>query len=176
MFILFAVYLILLTWVVLWKLELPYVGVGALREVKLVPFVPSTGYGASAPVEVVANVVLFVPFGLYLGLLAPAWRWWKVAGVLAGASLVLEVAQYSLILGSSDITDLVVNTAGGLAGLGLLARARRRLQERTGAVMTRVCAIGTVLSLLAVGIFVVSPVHYAPLRDVAVVTDSTPRD
>jgi hypothetical protein len=75
-----------------------------------------------------------------------------------------------LAVGSSDVTDLVVNTAGGLAGIGLLALARRRLQARTATVMTRVCLIGTVLALLASGTFVASPLRYAPPRDVAVVS------
>ncbi|MQA77217.1 MAG: VanZ family protein [Streptosporangiales bacterium] len=173
--VLVVVYLVLLAWIALWKLEVPYVGGGALRQIKLVPFAPSAGAGASAPFEVVANIVLFVPFGLYLGLLAPSWPWWKAAGAVAGASLVLEVAQYVLAVGSSDVTDLVVNTAGGLAGIGLLALARRRLQARTATVMMRVCSIGTVLALLASGIFVASPLRYAPPRDVGIVaTHSVP--
>lgn len=155
--VLFVVYLVLLAWIVLWKLEVP--SVGALRQIKLVPFAPSAGAGASSPFEVVANVVLFVPFGLYIGLLAPSWPWWKVAGAVAGASLVLEVAQYGLALGSSDVTDVLVNTAGGLTGIGLLALARRRLRARTTTVMTRVCSIGTLLALLASGIFFASPLR-----------------
>ena len=50
--------------------------------------------------------------------------------MFAGASLVLETAQHVLSTGSFDITDVIVNTAGGLAGLGLLALARRRLRRR----------------------------------------------
>ena len=164
--VLFVTYLTLLTAVVLWKLEVPYVGEGALRQIKLVPFAPSDGFGASAPVEVVANFALFIPFGLYLGLVAPSRPWWKMTGVVAVASLALEVAQYLLAVGSSDITDLVVNTAGGLAGIGVLALARRRLQDGTLAVMTRVCSIGTVFALLAAAVFVASPLRYAPLHDV----------
>jgi glycopeptide antibiotics resistance protein len=171
---LFVAYLVLLTWVVLWKLQMPYVGEGALRHIKLVPFVPTTEDGASDPLEVIANVMLFVPFGLYLGLLAPWWPWWKLGGVVAGSSLALEVTQWVLSVGSCDITDLVVNTAGGLAGLGLLVLARLRLQDRTGTVMTRVCSIGTAILLLAAGIFIASPVHYAPMRDVDVRLGSTP--
>lgn len=63
--VLFVVYLVLLAWVVLWKLEVPYVGGGALRQMKLVPFARTAEAGASAPLEVVANVMLFVPFGPY---------------------------------------------------------------------------------------------------------------
>ncbi|MDQ2660796.1 MAG: VanZ family protein [Actinomycetota bacterium] len=160
---LFLVYLVLLAGIVLWKLEVPYVGAGSLRQVKLIPFAPGAGFGASAPREVVANLVLFVPFGLYLGLLAPSWPWVKIAGAIAGASSALEAAQYILAVGSSDITDVIVNTAGGLVGLSLLVPVRRRLRERTGGVMARVCAIATMFSLLMVGIFVGSSLRYAPI-------------
>jgi hypothetical protein len=79
------------------------------------------------------------------------------------------VAQYVLAVGRSDVTDVVVNTAGGLAGIGLLALAHRRLQARTAPVVTRFCLFGTVLALLAVGIVVASPLHYAQ-RGAAVVS------
>lgn len=47
--VLFLVYLALLTWIVLWKLEAPYVGGGGMRQVKFAPFAPSAGAGASTP-------------------------------------------------------------------------------------------------------------------------------
>ena len=173
--VLFAVYLVLLTWLVLWKLEWPWIGEAALlpRPIKLVPFLPSADDGASKPLEVVANILLFIPFGLYLGLLVPSWQWWKATGVFVGASLVLEITQHLLSIGSFDTTDLIVNTAGGLAGLGLLALARRRFGARTAAVLTRGCAIGTVLALIAIAIFIASPLQYAQQRDVVVHPTST---
>lgn len=171
---LFVVYLALLAWVVLWKLQMPYVGEGELRHVKLVPFAQTAEDGASEPAEVIANVLLFVPFGIYLGVLAPSFRWSRLAGVLAGSSLVLEVVQYVLAIGSADVTDIVVNTLGGLSGLGLVVLARRRLRERTGAVLMRLCAVMTVLLVLAAGTFFASPVRYAPLRDVHIPSVSSP--
>jgi glycopeptide antibiotics resistance protein len=167
---LFAVYLALLAWIVLWKLEVPWIGEAALlpRPIKLIPFLPSAEAGASAPIEVAINFVLFIPFGLYLGVIAPSWGWWQAAGVLLGASLVLEITQHLISVGSFDTTDLIVNTAGGLAGLGLLALARRRLRARTEMLMTRGFAIGTVILLVAIAIFIASPLHYGPQRDVIV--------
>jgi glycopeptide antibiotics resistance protein len=174
---LFVVYLVLLVWAVVWKLDVPYVGEAALlpRPIKVIPFVPSADAGASAPLEVVANFVLFVPFGVYLGLLAPTWPWWRWMGVLVAASFVLEATQHLLSTGSFDTTDVIVNAVGGLAGVGLLALVRRRLQARTAAAMTRACLIGTVVSLLATGIFVASPLHYAQQRDVIVSTPAPSR-
>ncbi|MFE5672742.1 VanZ family protein [Agromyces sp. NPDC056523] len=171
---LFVVYLVLLVWVVLWKLQMPYVGEGELRHAKLVPFAPTAEDGASEPAEVVANVLLFVPFGIYLGLLAPSWRSSRLAGVSAGSSLALETVQYALAIGSADVTDVVANTAGGLAGLGLIVVARRRLRERTGAVIMGVCSVFTVILVVAVSAFIASPVRYAPMRDVHIPVVSSP--
>ena len=100
--VLFVIYLVLLAWAVVWKLDVPYVGAaaGLPRPFKLIPFVPSAEAGASAPLEIVANILLFVPFGIYLGLLAPTWRWWKWTGVFIGASLALEITQHLLSTGS----------------------------------------------------------------------------
>jgi len=114
---LFVIYLLMLAWLVLWEFQVPWIGGGALRRIKLVPFVAGAGAGASTPPEVVANIVFFVPFGVYLGLLAPTWGWWKAVGVVAGASAVIEVTQYALAIGSSDVTDVITNTTGGLVGV-----------------------------------------------------------
>lgn len=174
---LFAVYLVLLAWVVLWKLEVPWIGEAAVRgrPIKLVPFVASGEAGANAPVEVAINLVLFVPFGFYLGLLAPRWRWWRAAGVLLVASLALEIVQHLISTGSFDTTDLIVNTGGGLIGLGLLALLRRRRGEEAAAAATRMCAIVTVLALVAIAVFVASPMHYGPQRDVILPSPSRSR-
>lgn len=156
--VLFAVYLALLVWTVLWKLDVPWTG-GARRTVKLVPFVASGGHGASEPFEVAMNLLIFVPFGLYVGLLAPASRWHRQLGVIVAASLGLEVVQLVLGVGSSDVTDLLVNATGGGAGLAVLGLVRRRLRGRTALVVMRACAVGTVLALLASAAFVASPVR-----------------
>ena len=168
--VLFVVYLVLLIWVILWKVEVPWVGraAGLPRPIKLVPFVASGDFDASAPLEVVANVALFIPFGVYLKLLAPSWRWWALAGVFVGASVVLETGQHLLSTGSFDVTDIIDNTAGGLVGLGLLALARRWLRERATRVVIRSGLIASIVVVLAVVIFFVSPLHYVTQRNVIV--------
>ncbi len=172
---LFVTYLVLLTWLVVWKLHVPYLGGADEREIKLVPFVASAGAGANAPFEVLANFAIFVPFGLYLGLVAPSWPWWKAAGAAAGLSLALEVAQYALAVGKSDITDVLVNTAGALAGFGVVALARNVLPARAVVVLTRVLSIATVLVLLGAGLLVANSRLTMPPRHLGVVsTQSVP--
>ena len=156
-----VVYLVLLAWIILWKLEVPWIGeaAGLPRPLKLVPFVPSGDAGGSKPLEVVANVLLFVPFGLYLGLLT-RWKWWAVLAAAAGFSLALEVTQHLISVGSFDSTDVIVNAAGGLLGF-LLVR-------RLALPWPRIMIIGGVVAILAVVAFIASPLHYGPQRDVVV--------
>jgi glycopeptide antibiotics resistance protein len=168
--LMFAVYLVLLTWVIVWKLEIPWIGEAAFlpHPLKLIPFLPSGDADASNPFEVLANVIFFIPFGLFLGVLAPRWHWWKHAGVFVAASLLFEITQHLLSVGSFDITDVISNTAGGMLGLGLVSLARRRLGERSVPVMSRVLLGVTLVSAVLVAIVVVSPLHYAHTPDVVI--------
>ncbi|MFK4804712.1 VanZ family protein [Microbacterium sp. ZW CA_36] len=156
-----AIYVLLLVWIVLWKLELPWVG-GVDRVIKLVPFVATAEQGASRPSEVIVNLLLFVPLGLFLGLLAPRWSWRRLAGVAATVSLALEATQFVLAIGSTDATDVLVNTAGALIGFGLVAFTRLRSRERARGILVRVCVVGTLLAVLAVALFIASPIHFRP--------------
>ncbi|WP_181150396.1 MULTISPECIES: VanZ family protein [unclassified Arthrobacter] len=160
---LFAIYLVLLGWMVLWKLEIPFVGSGSLRLIKLVPFVAWAESGSSAPVEVGLNLVLFMPFGLYLGLLARAWHWLHAVGLMAGVSLAFEIIQYVLALGSSDATDVIVNTLGGLTGYVFAARLARSARPRIWWKISVLCTVLTVILVLLTALFILSPVRYAPL-------------
>ncbi|ALJ19106.1 VanZ family protein [Microbacterium sp. No. 7] len=157
---LFATYLVVLVWLVVWKLEVPFADDAVLRRLKLVPFVAGGGYAASEPSEVLLNVLVFVPFGIYLGLLAPGRPWARHLAAIAGASLAMEAAQYVLAVGSADVTDVITNTAGGVVGLVLLSALRRGLGRRTDAAMARVCLAATVVVVAACAVFVASPVHY----------------
>ncbi|MGV2984512.1 VanZ family protein [Microbacterium sp. AGC85] len=158
----FAVYLLLLGWIILWKLEVPHIGDGSLRVIKVVPFVANGDAGASAPLEIAVNVLLFVPLGAYLGLLAPAMRWGRAAMAILGVSLALEALQYALALGSSDITDLIANTTGGLLGIGVLTLMRRAKGSGAVGLMVRACIIVTVVLAVLVMLFVLSPLRFAP--------------
>jgi len=147
--VLFAVYVTLLVWIVLFKLHVPFIGRDDMRQVKLVPFAAADGFGPSSTHEVVVNLLLFIPLGVYLGVLARRWNLAAVALAIAATSLALEVAQYVLAVGSSDVTDLIVNTAGGLVGLAIARVVRGRGIARLSVLMT-------VFALVAVGAHIAS--------------------
>lgn len=87
------------------------------------------------PVSMVANVIMFVPFGALVPLL---WRWARPIGrltVLAlGTSLAIELIQLLFLIELNsrrtvDINDLIANTGGALLGLGLLRLIMGKVRE-----------------------------------------------
>lgn len=94
--------------------------------------------------EFSANVVLFIPVGLFIVILAGAGRWWL--GILAGlvASCAIEGAQLMFLPSRfATVDDVVANTVGAAIGTLLAAvtlaiaharerraRARARVQGR----------------------------------------------
>lgn len=143
----FAVYLALLAWIILFKLGTPHFGTPFAGVPKLVPFEAAQGFGSSAPREVLANVALFVPFGIYAGALAR--RGSVVAWMLliAAASVGLEFLQFALGVGSADVSDVITNSLGGTLGLlgAWMLRGRRPLDDAS---LMRCNAIATTLGLI----------------------------
>ena len=122
----FAVYLFLLCWLVLFKLSVHPGELVGVRGVNLVPFAQSLRVnGEPAVWEIGYNALVFVPLGVYLQLFWPqkpmVWKW----GAGALLSVLFEVLQYAFAIGMSDITDVLANALGcllGLAGCRLFGR------------------------------------------------------
>lgn len=153
---LFAVYVVVLVWAVLWKFHEPFIGRDDMREIKLIPFVGAGGFGLNSPAELIANLLLFVPLGVYLAALLPWWRWWGVVLVGTGVSVVLETLQYLTAVGSSDVADVLVNAAGTALGVGALALLRRRFGPRTPRVLTALLVAGTLFAAVLITAQIVS--------------------
>lgn len=151
-------YLVLLTWVIVWKLEFPQVGDGSLRTIKLVPFVADAGLGRNAPLELLANVALFVPFGVLLALLERPRRSRVALLVCMFGSVLLETAQYVFAVGRSDLTDVLMNTLGGAIGLGVITISRKLWHRHGDLLVLRATMAGFLGLLLAVGVAFTAPV------------------
>ncbi|MDC7121632.1 VanZ family protein [Cellulomonas fimi] len=84
-----------------------------------------------AGTEAVANVALFVPFGLLVGVLLRH-PWWAVA-LGAATSAAIETAQLAFLPSRvPTVQDVVMNTLGTALGVAALLVARRVAQKRTG--------------------------------------------
>jgi len=83
-----------------------------------------------AGTEAVANVVLFVPFGLLVGWLLRR-AWWAVA-LAAATSTAIELVQRTMPSRVPTVQDVVLNTLGAVVGVAVLLLARRGARTRTG--------------------------------------------
>ena len=149
--ILFAAYLLILLWLVLFKLS--YHPFAVIRDFKIqsLNLVPFTYPRKS---ELISNIIAFIPFGVMLGINFKEAAFWKKLSVIFAVSLLLEIIQYVLAIGVTDITDLIMNTLGGLVGLAAYVSVSR---DNDGGYIDRcILAAGTLilLTVLCLRIFV----------------------
>ena len=74
--------------------------------------------------EFLANVVLFVPFGLLLSVAAPRWSPWAVIGLGCLVSVAIELVQLGIPSRVSTVSDVIANSAGAALGCALVMRQR----------------------------------------------------
>jgi len=67
-------------------------------------------------VEVLLNVVLFIPIGLMLSCVVKGKRWLKVMMVAFGLSLCIELSQLIFKRGLCEVDDVIHNTLGAMIG------------------------------------------------------------
>ena len=116
--VLFIIYLIVLFWIIVFKFNLRLPPLRNMRNINLIPFSqPLILNGKIAFGEIIMNVVIFVPLGMYAGILFKRWITLKKLFLFFLISLICEVLQYILNIGASDITDIINNTLCGLIGL-----------------------------------------------------------
>jgi glycopeptide antibiotics resistance protein len=115
---LLVVYFMALIWIVLFKCSISIAELPNLRSINLIPFAGSVIVNGKTNFnEIIGNVVVFIPFGILIHTL---WQEKNVIQRIApvfGVSLLIEALQFVFSVGASDITDLIMNTAGGIMGI-----------------------------------------------------------
>ncbi|MFA9378153.1 MAG: VanZ family protein [Lachnotalea sp.] len=80
--------------------------------------------------NIVGNIVCFVPFGYMLPILSTKIRKLLLVGLVSfELSIIIEVTQLLLKVGSFDVDDLLLNTLGGLIGFGIYSFANRIIRK-----------------------------------------------
>lgn len=155
--ILLFIYLIALIWIILFKFSTSIHNLPQLRSINLIP------YGDSLIVnnklsysELLLNMMVFLPFGVYLSMLKPDWQFWKCACPAICVSLLFEIIQYIFAIGASDITDLINNSLGGILGCILYHLCTKSFHEHTNRILNILASIGTIGFILLFGIVIVS--------------------
>lgn len=152
-FIVFGVYFFLLIWLILFKFQIDISKMDTIRSINVIPFHYANEIGMRFHLqEVIYNVLVFVPLGVYIHFFKP--RWTFVLKMLFGLciSFIFESFQYIFAMGASDITDIIDNTLGGILGI-LLAKILEKIYKEKS--ITIVNIIGLIIEVTALAMITV---------------------
>lgn len=118
-FSLLGIYLVVLFWIIVLKLNISFSYKGT-QNINLIPFREPLLYNGRIDYnEIFLNILIFVPLGLYVGILFKKLNTFQKALTFFMVSLFCEVCQFVLRIGAFDITDIINNTFGGIIGFVL---------------------------------------------------------
>src|SRR5690625_5812165 len=104
--LLLILYLIILAWIILFKMQFSIEALyqfTGFRSVNLVPFEGTAVYDGILDIgEITYNVLIFIPFGIYISMLQPNCHFLQKIIHIAVVSLLFEVFKYIFIIGSWD--------------------------------------------------------------------------
>jgi len=109
-----ALYLLILLWLVLFKFSFDFASVlldHQMRSLSLIPFADSLRG------ETISNFMVFIPLGLLLSVNLKQVTVLRKLACIFILSIAVEVIQFILAIGVTDITDVIMNTFGGFVGL-----------------------------------------------------------
>ena len=158
--VLFLIYCLLMVWIILFKFSLSIndiIGLDKIRNINLIPFYYYNEVGFNFhTMEVLENLLIFVPFGIYLKMLNKDNKKIILYGFIF--SLILEASQFIFKLGATDITDLITNTLGTIIGVYIYVLLEKvfKNKEKINKVLKILALILTVLLCLLLSLLVIS--------------------
>jgi glycopeptide antibiotics resistance protein len=140
-----------LIWIIVFKMSFSFAEGDLMRSVNLVPYsAPMRIGGEIVYEEIIFNALAFLPFGLYAEILFKKWNIFQKTMLFLLVSVSFEVIQYIFAIGVSDITDVINNVLGGIAGVLIYKGIEKILNSRhqTHKFVNLIAAAGTLLVLV----------------------------
>lgn len=147
---LFAVYIIALMWILLFKMGVRFSYMGN-RELNLIPFREYVLYdGRIDRAGTILNILIFIPLGIYIAILKNNWSIATKIFTCFLFSFAIESLQYLLAIGAFDITDVITNTSGGIIGLVIFYLLRKMLNsnQRAHNLINLIAGAGTLFMIV----------------------------
>ncbi|WP_231702714.1 VanZ family protein [Desulfocucumis palustris] len=155
--VLFAVYLLALVWLILFKLQFSIAVMDEGRVVNLIPLLGSfDDNGVIRFSEIRNNILAFIPLGIYIWMLKAPWPFAKKVLATVVLTLAFEITQFIFAIGRADITDVLSNTLGGVIGIGIYALLFKLMKGKTNKVLNILAAVLTALVILFVVLLLVN--------------------
>ena len=151
--ILFAVYFIILVWILLFKMSFSLDELYKSRSINIIPFMGSVIVNGKIDTsEIINNIIVFIPVGIYVCMLKKDWPILKKISVGFFISLGIEVLQFVLSIGATDITDLIGNTFGGIVGILVFYLFSKVFKNKTNNIINILALIATILLIVLISI------------------------
>ncbi|MBP3930410.1 MAG: VanZ family protein [Peptostreptococcaceae bacterium] len=155
--ILFAVYFLILVWILLFKMSFSLDELYKNRSINLIPFMGSVVANGRIYInEIIDNILVFIPIGIYICMLKEDWSILRKISVGFFISLGIEVLQFILAIGATDITDLLGNTLGGIIGIGVFYLFSKLFKNKTNSIINILALIATILLLSMISILLLA--------------------
>lgn len=155
--VLFAVYLLALAWLILFKLQF---SIAVMDEGRVVNLIPLLGSFDNNDVirfgEIRNNILAFIPLGIYIWMLKSKWSFAKKVLATVVLTLAFEITQFIFAIGRADITDVLGNTLGGVIGIGIYALLFKLMKGKTNKVLNVLAAVLTALAILFVVLLLIN--------------------
>jgi len=116
------------------------------RTLNLIPF-KDLFDGVVNQLDIFGNIILFIPFGLFLKILYPKNTLYKNTLIMFFVSLSFEILQFILAIGASDITDIIYNVIGGIIGI-ILYKLLKLIFKKEDIVNKIIIILGFILMIL----------------------------
>ena len=152
---LFLAYLIILFWIILFKISLSfedwsYLFKNQQRSINLIPFPDSLNKLSAFNIsETLSNVVIFIPFGIIIEIVNKKQASFVKVLLIFLFSLSIESFQYIFGIGFSDITDIIINTSGGLIGISFYKLLNLKIdKKKLDQALTILCLVTLLLITL----------------------------
>lgn len=128
----FIFYSLFILWVILFKYVSPFELFDEnryfSRSMNIIPFNDILN-GRFNKLDLFGNVILFIPLGIYINIMIKNIKFSKCIGRIVATSLAFECIQYIFGLGASDLTDIIINTVGGIMGIGIYKLIKKGFKE-----------------------------------------------
>ena len=103
---------------------------GSVSEMVWIPFQTSGG-SSLIVLYSLANLVIFIPFGILVPkVFCGVNSVWAMALVTLMTSVVIEIVQFLLACGYSEVEDVIMNVAGGVIGYILAKNAEAIINKK----------------------------------------------
>lgn len=113
--------------------------------------------------DIIMNAVIFMPLGIYAGILFRKWIARKKIFFFFLISLIVEGLQFILAIGAFDITDIMTNTLGGIIGWMIFKAIEKAFNNsiKTQKFINVIAAAGTILMMV---LLVLLKMNMLPVR------------